>query len=181
MNVIDAMIEDTIGKEGNYSNHPSDTGGATMFGITERVARRNGYTGDMRLLPRAQAVAIYRSEFAIRPGFAAVAEIDPAVGAELFDSGVNFGPAVPSIWFQRALNALNGQGKLYPDVARDGDIGPGSLAAFRAYKRARGADATSVMLKALNCLQGARYIELGEGRPKNEDFVFGWLRGRVDL
>lgn len=181
MNAIDSMIDATIGKEGRYSNNPSDTGGATCWGITERVARRNGYTDDMRALPRYEAVAIYRQEYAIKPGFAAVAEIDAAVGAELFDSGVNFGPARPSAWFQRALNGLNARGTLYRDIAVDSNIGPGSLAAFKAYRAARGAEASSVMLKALNCLQGACYIELVEGRSANEDFLFGWLRTRVSL
>lgn len=178
---IESMIEATIGKEGGYSNHPNDTGGETMWGITVAVARRNGYTGPMRDLPREKAVAIYRQEYAIRPGFAAVAEISPMVGEELFDSGVNFGPARPSLWFQQALNGLNNGGKLYPDIAEDGDIGPGSLAAFKAYRAARGAEADSVMLKALNCLQGAKYIELARTRGANESFLFGWLRTRVSI
>lgn len=173
------MIEATIGKEGGYSNHPADRGGPTRWGITERVARNNGYAGDMKTLPREKAVAIYRQEYAIAPGFAAVAEISPAVGEELFDSGVNFGPAVPSIWFQQALNGLNDGGKLYADIKEDGDIGPGTLAAFRAYRAKRGAEADSVMLKALNALQGARYVELARGRPANEAFLYGWLRARV--
>lgn len=176
---IESMIEATIGKEGGYSNHPADRGGPTRWGITERVARKNGYTGDMKALPREKAVAIYRQEYAIAPGFAAVAEISPAVGEELFDSGVNFGPAYPSIWFQQALNGLNDGGKLYPDIKEDGDVGPGTLAAFRAYRAKRGADADRVMLKALNALQGARYVELARGRPANEAFLFGWLRARV--
>ena len=37
------------------------------------------------------------------------------------------------------------------------------------------------MLKALNCLQGERYIGLAEGRPANEEFVWGWIKNRVDL
>src|SRR5690606_19849333 len=176
---IDAMIDATIGKEGDYSNHPADKGGPTRWGMTERVARRNGYTGDMRLLPRETAFSIYRQEYAIRPGFAAVAEISPAVGEELFDTGVNMGPAVPSLWFQQVLNALNNGGKLYADIKEDGDIGPGTLAAFRAYRKARGAEADSVMLKALNALQGARYIELSRMRVANESFTYGWLRTRV--
>lgn len=178
---IKTMIEATIGKEGGYSNHPADKGGPTRWGITERVARANGYKGDMRDLPRETAVAIYRSEYAIRPGFAAVAEISPAVGEELFDTGVNMGVAVPSIWFQQALNAFNNGGALYADIREDGDVGPGSLAAFRAYRKARGAEADGVMLKALNALQGARYIELSRSRAANEAFTYGWLRTRVGL
>ena len=34
-----------ITHEGGFSNHPDDPGGATMYGVTEAVARANGYTG----------------------------------------------------------------------------------------------------------------------------------------
>lgn len=176
---IDQMIEATIGKEGGYSNHPSDKGGPTRWGITERVARKHGYSGDMRVLPRETAVAIYRQEFAIDTGFAAVAAISPAIGEELFDTGVNMGPGVPALWFQEWLNAFNAQGKLYPDIREDGDVGPGTLAAFRAYLKARGPEAEKVMLRALNCSQGDRYKDLARGRAANEDFAFGWVRTRV--
>lgn len=176
---IEAMIEATIGKEGGYSDHPSDTGGATMWGITERVARKHGYRGDMRRLPRATAVAIYRQHYAIDTGFAAVAQINAAIGEELFDTGVNMGPAYPALWFQEALNLFNAQGQLYPDIREDGDIGPATLAALRAYLGARGADAEPVMLKALNSAQGERYKLLARSRAANEDFAFGWFRTRV--
>lgn len=176
---IETMIETTIGKEGGYSNHPSDKGGATMWGITERVARKHGYRGDMRQLPRATAVAIYRQEYAIAPGFAAVAAVSPAIGEELFDTGVNMGTGIPAVWLQEWLNAFNAQGKLYVDIKEDGDIGPGTLAALRAYLKTRGAEAEKVMLRGLNCSQGARYKDLARARAANEDFAFGWVRTRV--
>lgn len=176
---IESMIEATIGKEGGYSNHPADKGGPTNWGITERVARANGYTGDMRSLPREKAVAIYRQEYAIKPGFAAVAEIMPGVGEELFDTGVNMGPSIPAIWLQEWLNAFNDDGKLYPDIREDGDIGPGTLAALRAFRKARGAEAEPVLVRALNCSQGERYKTLSRNRAANEAFTWGWLRTRV--
>lgn len=179
--VIEAMIQNTIGKEGAYSNHPNDTGGATRWGITERTARKNGYTGDMRTLPRETAVNIYRNEYLIRPGFDRVAEYSPAVAEELFDTGVNMGPDVPARWFQEWLNALNDQGKLYKDINEDADIGPATIAAFVAYRKARGSEADSVMLKGLNSSQGERYKQLARSRTANEAFVFGWLRTRVGL
>lgn len=176
---IESMIEATIGKEGGYSNHPSDRGGPTRWGITEWEARRHGYTGDMRVLPRAKAVAIFREKYAIRSGFAAVAEISPSIGEELFDTGVNMGPGVPALWFQEWLNAFNRQGRLYPDIKEDGDIGPGTLAAFKSYRKTRGPEADAVMLRALNCSQGEGYKMRARGRAANEDFVFGWIRTRV--
>lgn len=178
---IDSMIETTIGKEGGYSNHPSDTGGPTRWGITERVARANGYSGDMRTLPRETAVAIYRSEYAIKPGFAAVAAINSAIGEEMFDTGVNMGVAWPPLFLQAALNGLNGQGKLYPDIVEDGDIGPTTLRTLSAYLAKRGAEGARVMLAALNVQQGARYLALATKRQKNEDFLYGWLKNRVSL
>lgn len=176
---IRAMIEDTIGKEGAYSNHPSDPGGETMWGITKRVAVANGYTGPMKALPRDTAVRIYYTEYAVKPGFAAVAEISPAVGAELFDTGVNMGVARPALWFQEWLNAFNQGGRLYADLKEDGDIGPKTLAAFTAYRAKRGADADKTMIAGLNADQGARYKELARMRGANEDFVYGWVRQRV--
>lgn len=178
---IDSMIEATIGKEGGYSNHPADTGGPTRWGITERVARANGYQGDMKALPRETAVAIYKAQYAIKPGFADVAAISPKIGEELFDTGVNTGPARPILWFQQALNSLNDGGKLYPDIAEDGDLGPGTLRVFKLFLAKRGSEAESVMLKALNVLQGAFYLEISRTRIQNEAFTFGWLRTRVGL
>lgn len=176
---IEAMIEATIGKEGGYSNHPADRGGPTKWGITEAVARKYGYQGDMKGLARETAVAIYRQKYAIDPGFAAVAEISPGVGEELFDTGVNMGPSVPALWFQEWLNAFNQNGKLYGDIAEDGDIGPGTLAAFRAFRKARGAEADAVMIRALNCSQGERYKAIARRNASQEVFAWGWLRTRV--
>ncbi|MCE7797845.1 hypothetical protein LWE61_14935 [Sphingobium sufflavum] len=179
--VILAIINRTIGVEGGYSNHPSDPGGETMWGITKRVAVANGYVGPMRNLPRETAVRIYYTEYAVKPGFAAVAEISPAVGAELFDSGVNLGVARPALWLQEWLNAFNQRGKLYPDIKEDGDIRPQgeTIRALTAYRKARGAEADKVMVAALNCSQGERYKTITRAREANEDFTYGWMRTRV--
>ncbi|MGK3629946.1 glycosyl hydrolase 108 family protein, partial [Acinetobacter sp. A11] len=48
---IDQYLEKIISREGGYVNHPSDHGHATKFGITEAVARSNGYQGNMQDLP----------------------------------------------------------------------------------------------------------------------------------
>lgn len=177
--MIDTILDTLIGKEGAYSNHPSDTGGETMWGITVGVARANGYKGAMRDMTRDQAKAIYRAKYWVAPGYASVAEQSPAVAEELFDTGVNMGPSTGSTFLQRLLNALNRQGKDYADIQVDGDIGPGTLGALKAYRAKRGAQADVVLLKGLNALQGARYVALAEGRGANEDFLHGWLLNRA--
>ena len=52
---IDDLIDSLIDREGGYSNHPADRGGPTNYGITEAVARAQGYRGHMRDLPRDEA------------------------------------------------------------------------------------------------------------------------------
>ncbi|MDQ4651164.1 putative peptidoglycan-binding domain-containing protein, partial [Klebsiella pneumoniae] len=42
-----------------------------------------------------------------------------------------------------------------------------------------GKEGEQVLLRALNCSQGARYLELAEGREANEDFLYGWVKERV--
>lgn len=176
---IAKLIAELIAREGGYVNDPRDAGGETNFGITERVARANGYTGAMRAMTRTQAAAIYESQYWFRPRFADIEPLYPKVAAELFDTGVNMGTAKASEFLQIALNALNNQARDYGDIREDGAIGPASLAALKAYKAKRGAEGEGVLLKALNCLQGARYIELARMRAANEAFVYGWLRTRV--
>lgn len=178
MITIDAMIDGILAREGGFVDHPSDPGGRTKFGITERVARANGYSGPMRDLSRAQAREIYRREYIEKPGFLAIAEIDPVVAEEVIDSGVNVGQRRAAQWFQQALNVLNRRGRDYPDIADDGAIGPATLAAFRALRRRR-ANARSLMLKALNGLQYMHYYKLAAGGTKFEDFMVGWLDSRV--
>jgi lysozyme family protein len=179
---IDSTIDATIGKEGGYVNHKDDKGGETIWGITVAVARANGYTGAMRDMPRSTAVAIYKSQYFEKPGFAGVAVVSSAIAEELFDTGVNMGPHYPSLWLQQWLNALNRGGKDYADIAEDGIIGKGTVGALGRLIAVRGrADAESVLLKGLNCSQGARYLELARGRVQNESFVFGWMANRVGL
>lgn len=179
MSKIDDIIEGVVGREGHYSNHPSDKGGETMWGITIAVARKNGYAGAMRDMPRSTAKTIYEKRYVLEPGFGAVLAISEKVAEELVDTSVNMGPAVASLFLQQSLNALNRQGRDYNDILEDGDVGVATINALRAYLRKRGAEGEIVLLKALNCLQGERYINLARKRSKNEDFVYGWLRTRV--
>src|SRR5213082_2260142 len=89
---VDQMIDALIEREGGFVNNPADKGGPTCFGITEAVARANGYPGPMRLLPREEAAAIYKRLYWLRPRFDEVAKRSVRLAAELFDTGANMGP-----------------------------------------------------------------------------------------
>lgn len=107
-----------IGHEGGYSNHPSDPGAETMWGVTARVARANGYSGDMRALPREKAKQIYLAKYwePIR-----AYELPEPIRFDVFDAAVNSGPSQAIEWLQESVGAQV-----------DGAIGPKTIAAARA-------------------------------------------------
>jgi lysozyme family protein len=179
MTNVDELIEEVIAREGGYVNHPADRGGATNWGITEAVARRLGFTGDMRTLPRSDAAAIYKRLYWLSPRFDAVAERAPKLAAEMFDTGINMGTGTATGFLQRALNALNREGRDYPDLKVDRAVGPATLAALNAFLNKRGKASEGVLLKAVEALQGAHYLNIAEARPSQEAFVYGWLANRI--
>jgi len=172
---VDEIIERVLKAEGRYVNNPDDRGGETNWGITKATARAHGYNGPMRDLPRATAKQIYLDTYVVRPGFAKIAVLSPSIAAELVDTGVNMGPTVASRFLQRSLNALNQRGADYADIAVDGAAGPGTRTALTKYLAKRGPEGEARLLALLNALQGARYVELCEGRQANETFMYGWL------
>jgi len=173
------MIDDVIRREGGFSDHPNDRGGPTNYGITQQVARAYGFLADMRTLPRSAAVNIYKTRYWTGPKFDQVAAICPEIGDELFDTGINMGVAAAGRFLQRALNVLNRGAVDYPDIGTDGNVGPMTLAALKAFMAKRGAAGGEVLRKALDGLQCARYVEIAEGRKENESFVYGWIANRI--
>jgi len=133
----------------------------------------------MRQLPRDEAAAIYKRLYWVRPRFDEVAKRSPRLAAELFDTGADMGPAVAATFLQRALTALNRNAGDYPDLVPDGRIGDVTLRALDAFMKIRGPGGETVLLRALEALQGERYLRLAERRPANEVFLYGWLANRI--
>lgn len=99
-----------ITHEGGFSNHPDDPGGATMYGVTEKVARAEGFTGSMRNFSLNDAKTIYRKNYwdACRCD-----QMPDALRYPLFDAAVNSGTNQAIKWLQSAVG-----------VKADGVIGP---------------------------------------------------------
>lgn len=112
---FDEAFDRLLGHEGGFVDHPSDPGGATRWGITERVARLHGYRGDMRELPVEIAKKIARVEYwdMVRAD-----DFPAGIRYALFDAAYNSSARQAVLWLQRALG-----------VADDGIIGPKTLIA----------------------------------------------------
>lgn len=179
--IIAGILGAIYADEGGYVNHPNDPGGATKYGVTEMVARRAGYRGDMRHFPmhcsasaKICADQIYVRDYIERPGFMPMVAIEPAVADELVNTTVNMGAPRPSRWFQQSLNDLGGR------VAVDGKIGPASIGAYKSVQVRFGKVAACVaMLDRLDARQRAEYDRLVARNPKLKVFHRGWVNHRI--
>jgi lysozyme family protein len=155
MNFVNALAL-VLEHEGDFSEHKDDRGGATRFGITEAVARRVGYKGDMRELPLELAERIYLEDYwkPIRGD-----DLPPGLRYVMFDAAVNSGPRQAILWLQRAIG-----------VEADGIIGPKTLAT--AYQL----DVNAVRLGIL-----AQRLRFMAGLPSWPAFSRGWSRRIADL
>lgn len=151
---VDAVLR----QEGGYSDLPSDSGGATHYGISTPVL--TAWRGhpvskqDVWNLTLDEARSIYRSLYWNK----ILGDLLPA-GPDLaaFDCSVNQGPGVAARFLQQAVN-----------VTPDGLVGPNTVAALRK------ADPLDV-IDRVSALRKARYQNT-EGFDK---FGTDWLR-RVD-
>jgi lysozyme family protein len=105
----DASLARVLKHEGGYSNHPSDPGGPTNFGITIHDYRRyidaNATAADVRAMKRSDAEKIYRARYwnALRCD-----ELPAGLDYAAFDYGVNSGIGRAAKVMQRLVGIGNG-------------------------------------------------------------------------
>lgn len=175
--LISAIIASVILLEGGYTNDVSDPGGKTKYGITERVAREYGYTGEMKDLTVEKANEIYSTLYVLDPGFDKFVTLNPAIAHKLIDAGVNVGTTRVSYWLQQSLNSFSRNGQDYPLIKVDGKVGPSTVNAYKALEKKRGKElACSLVLKALDSYQTSYYISL----DKYNKYLVGWLDKRIE-
>lgn len=190
---FNTYIDPLLDREGVYSNDAADRGKETVYGIT-RINWEKKYpkifaivdsvkstTSDLKnalknhptLMPLVKD--FYKKEFWDKVGGD---DFPDKLANELFDSAVNLGVKRTLLWLQRITNALNRQEKDWKDIDPDGEFGDDTLKATKACFALRG---EQVLLKCLNCLQGAYYIELAEKDKTQEKFLNGWINARVEI
>ncbi len=140
-----------IEHEGGFSNHPHDTGGATMWGITEQVARQNGYKAPMEVMTLDYARLLYKQLYwdACR-----CEELPAEVRFPVFDAAVNSGVNRSIRWLQQAVNET-----------QDGVIGPMTLRAVRQ----------SIPSNTATRISGFRLLFM-TNQPNWPTFGKGWAR-----
>lgn len=173
----------TLAHEGYYANDPADTGGETYRGIARKhnpnwsgwaiidtQRKKSGFPVNLKDVMTSLETYVERQ---YKQSYWDVNNLDlvndQAIANELFDTGVNMGVGVAAKFLQEALNLCNRNQRDYPDLKVDGQIGPATLRTLNGHSRAK------AVLKALNVLQGRKYIEICERNPSQEKFFMGWL------
>jgi lysozyme family protein len=163
---FEAALQFVLKWEGSkFTNDPDDRGGATRFGVTQRVydgfrQRRGQPLQSVKFIAMDEVRAIYtRGYWAPVHGDRMPAPLDLV----LFDTGVLMGVGRAVRFLQEALG-----------VAADGAVGPQTLAALQA------ARPDAVARKVME-LREARLRRIVENNPSQGKFLRGWLNRLNDL
>src|SRR3990167_4193750 len=112
------VISDVIEAEGGakVSNDPSDAGGRTQYGISEKANPKAWADGKVT---EQEAREIYTAKYVVWPKFHTIPPSHAKIQAQLIDMGVLSGPQHTIQKLQEILG-----------VKTDGDFGPKTLAAL---------------------------------------------------
>ena len=181
----------TMKNEGDYSLDPDDAGGETYRGISrsfhpswkgwdllDNLKKESGdipavFNADVDL--QVKVHDFYKTSYWDK--FHGDHIPDQAIASELFDTSVNLGVRRAVSFLQDGLNVLNRNGTLYNDIAVDGDCGPDTLLSLKSYLNT---DDSDYLVKIMNILQGAHYINYMKHAPSQEKYARGWLK-RVSI
>ncbi|NBD96291.1 MAG: hypothetical protein GVY11_07445 [Gammaproteobacteria bacterium] len=176
---FERCLQITAKWEGGWSDHPSDPGGATQYGVTQATYRRavregviEAIEGGVRNLSRQDARFIYQKFYWNDPGLANY-RLPAGVDLAVFDAAVNQGPERAVRFLQRAINDTRSH---VPSAALavDGIMGPRTHEAVRALCR-KGHRAE--LLKHFT----VRRMLHWSGLRQMATFGLGWFRRGVDV
>ena len=148
-------LKELLKHEGGYVNHPSDPGGRTNLGVTQRVweewVKHPVTEADMRALTPDAVAPLYQANYWNR---VKADNLPAGVDYCVFDAAVNSGVSRAVKWLQTAAGTV-----------ADGAIGPATLGAVEAQQ-------PDVLVKAY-CATRLKFLQ---GLPTWETFGKGWGR-----
>lgn len=155
---IDDILDDILRREGGYTDHPSDRGGCTNWGITlTALEAHRGHPvtcDDLKRLHSSEAKDIYRRLYIESPG---LDQLNTKLSALMIDFGVHSGP-------RTAIKAL----QKVVGVTTDGILGPATLRAMRELTE------REVYMGVLR-QRGLYLARVLQRDPSQRAFAAGWL------
>jgi len=180
--MFSVALTKTLQYEGGYSNHPNDKGGETYKGISRvhfpewsgwAYLDRAATKGDVDWIQVGIDLRFHvESFYKVIWDLMSLDEIDhQPLADELFDIAVNMGNGRAIKFLQEALNVLNRNQTLYPDLKVDGLFGPVTRAQLLERK-----EDYELIEKVVVVLRGAFYLDIMRANPTQEAFARGWLK-----
>ena len=172
MRCFSKAITVVLEHEGGFSDHPSDPGGATNFGISLRWLKSQGLFGDLdddgdvdiddiKAITSETASRIYREKWWNRYHYDRF--VDCSIAIKVFDMSINMGSNRAHRILQYAINGLGG------NLIVDGIIGPITM-------KSANIEPKDILLKEIREEQKRFYLRLITKRPDLVVFKKGWLR-----
>lgn len=160
---LDKALDFLLAEEGGWSNHKADTGGATMYGVTQ--ATYNTYrkakglpTQSVRKITHDEARDLYDKMYWKE---ARCDRLPWPISYMVFDAAVNSGPSRGVKWMQQGIG-----------VKDDGVVGPGTIA--RANEVVDNGD--GMALYNIIDARATFLARLVQGKPSQAAFLLGWWR-----
>ena len=165
--MFETAMEHIIAVEGSrYTDHPSDRGGPTKYGITlitlERYRRKPQKPIDVRNLTRRDATKIYYDLYWVPLRLNEIK--DDMEALVIFDFGVHCGNRVAIKLAQKSLNLADPWLKL----AEDGIVGPQTIKALNSVEPKQFG---FYFFKGVQ----SRYITIVKRDPTQLVFLHGWM------
>ena len=174
----------TMVHEGGYSNDLTDYGGETYRGIS-RIYNplwdgwkildklkdnylRNSKAASLALNESVQK--LYKDKYWDK--FQGDLITSQKIANQLFNAGININPRKIRKFLQKALNCLNRNEKLFPNLEIDGVIGQKTIFALNNGVLEKD---WPYVLQIIKTLQANHYITRVLERPKQKRFTRGWL------
>lgn len=163
-----------IKNEGGYSNHKSDAGGETNFGVSLRFLKTLGLYGDfnddglvngkdIQSMNVEDAKALYKKFWWDKHKYGHIE--NPKIATKILDMSVNLGSYRAHTILQHSLNDSG------EDLLVDGIIGWKTIRAINKHK-----DQNKLMSYIIANL-AKYYIELYDNDKENRvNFIVGWLK-----
>ena len=149
-----------------FTDHPSDHGGKTKWGITESTLDAHIAHGEclppIENLTLLTAMGIYWTDYWLAAGCDEIE--DRNIAAKCFDQCVNLGASAAGKLLQRAVNKV-----VNAHLVEDGVVGPVTIAATNHAN-------PDALISALMQAQADRYLTIVDHDQTQAVFLRGWLR-----
>jgi lysozyme family protein len=157
--LLERDLDALLLREGGLVDHPSDPGGLTNWGLSQRSYPHE----NLRTLTKDRAKDIYRKDYWTQPKFNEIPDHNLAI--QVFDMGVNAGPGRAFRLLSRALK-LKTEAPFWNPSLREALAGTTDWVALRG---------------AFHKERQAYYRRLVAKNPKLGVFLKGWLRRAAEV